>query len=180
MAVNETVNFLPWRRTRFLRCLRYWGIWVGAIWLICGAAVWRVRGHWQGVQRVHEVQTQAEQRITQQLAERVEQLNARALQRAQWQLRQARRQKTQDWSSRLTQLAEQLPAQAWLTALSYRDGVLSLSGTLTQFGALATIDVVFQSVPGFMPGHAEKIQRDSAGRWVFEYRIREETRHETP
>lgn len=180
MAVNETVNFLPWRRIRLLRCLRYWGIWVGAIWLVCGVAASLVRGHWQGVARVHEVQTLAEQHITQRLAEQMQQLNARARQQAQWRLRQARRQKTQDWSSRLTQLAQQLPAHAWLTALSYRDGVLSLSGTLTQFSALATLDGSFQSVPGFLPGHAEKIQRDSAGRWTFEYRIREETRHEAP
>ncbi|WP_393970271.1 hypothetical protein [Kluyvera intermedia] len=118
--------------------------------------------------------------MSQQLAERVQQRNAQRLQSAQLRQRQAGRQKTQAWSSRLTQLAEKLPAPAWLTALSYRDGVLSLTGTLTQFSAFSTLDEGFASVADFLPGQAEKIQRDSAGLWLFEYQLREDVGHEAP
>lgn len=118
--------------------------------------------------------------MTQQLAGRVKLLNAQVAQNAQLRQRQAHRHKTQDWSSRLTQLADKLPAQAWLKALSYRDGVLALSGTIAQFAALNTMDDSMQSVPGFARGKAEKIQRDSAGYWMFEYRLREDVGHENP
>lgn len=118
--------------------------------------------------------------MTQQLAGRVKLLNAQVAQNAQLRQRQAHRHKTQDWSSRLTQLADKLPAQAWLKTLSYRDGVLALSGTIAQFAALNTMDDSMQSVPGFARGKAEKIQRDSAGYWMFEYRLREDVGHENP
>lgn len=180
MVMNDSVNFLPWRRTRRLRQLRYWGMCVCAVWLVCGVVVWAARGHWQGEQRVHEMHAQMAQHISQQLAERVQQRNAQILQSAQLRLRQAGRQKTQVWSSRLTQLAEKLPAQAWLTALSYRDGVLSLTGMLTQFTAFTTLDEGFASVADFLPGQAEKIQQNSDGHWMFEYQLREVLGHETP
>lgn len=180
MVMNDSVNFLPWRRTRLLRQLRYWGLCVCAVWLVCGVVVWAAWGHWQDEQRVHEIHARMAQHMSQQLAERVKQRNAQRLQSAQLRQRQAGRQKTQAWSSRLTQLAEKLPAPAWLTALSYRDGVLSLTGTLTQFSAFSILDEGFASVANFLPGQAEKIQRDSEGLWLFEYQLREDVGHETP
>lgn len=178
--MNDSVNFLPWRRTRLLRQLRYWSMCVCAVWLVCGVVVWAAREHWQDERCVHEMHAQMAQHISQQLAQRVQQRNVQILQSSQLRQRQAGRQKTQAWSPRLMQLAEKLPAQAWLTALSYRDGVLSLTGTLTQFSAFSTMDGGFASVADFLPGHAEKIQQDSAGFWMFEYQLREALGHETP
>lgn len=170
----STVNFLPWRRARFHQRLRRWGLVVCAIWLLCGAGGWAGWAHWRSERVVNDIHTQAEQLRGQQLAQREKALRAQRQQQVHTQQRLARRRDVESWPSRLRLLAERLPASAWLNTLRYQDRALSLSGTLTQFPALAALDQVLRSLPGFQPGRAGKIQRDKAGRWLFQYQLSQE------
>lgn len=175
-----TVNFLPWRQMRFYLLLRRWGVLILGLWLVCGATAYVRCLHWQATRAANETHTQAEQQISQQLVLREKQFSVEAQRQAQIQKRLASRQATQDWSRRLLDLSAQLPAQVWLNALSYRDSELSLTGTLTQFSAMTALDSGLKTVSGFQPGRAGKIQRDSAGRWLFQYQLREEVTHGAP
>lgn len=87
---------------------------------------------------------------------------------------------TEAWALRLQMLAEHLPASAWLKEFSYRDGTLSLSGVLTQFSALSEVEKTLRAFPGFRLNLVEKIERDSTGRWLFQYSLREEADHAVP
>lgn len=178
--MSPVVNFLPWRRARFYQHLRHWGMFVCASALICTAAALALCTHWRSVRAVHDIHMQAERQITLQLAQREQERSAQAKQQALLQQRLAHRRETQAWSQQLLEIVERLPAQAWLNALSYRDGALMMSGTLTQFAALTVLDRGLQTLPGFQPGKAGKIQRDSAGRWVFEYRLQKDVAYAAP
>ena len=178
--MNPAVNFLPWRRIRFYQRLRRWGAGVAACWL-CGAAM--ALSGWlngQAVLAVNNIHNAAEQQISQRLALRERALRERAKQQALNAQKQARRRVTATWSARLTALAEGMPAQAWLNALDYRDRTLSLSATLTRFPALAALENSLRALPGFQPAKVGKIQRDSAGRWQFQYALREESGNASP
>lgn len=174
------VNFLPWRQRRFRRLLNRWLGWVGAIWLVCGVLAFVGREYWLPVAAVSDIHTESERLLVQQLALRERALQASLQQQAALQKRQRTRQMTEAWSPRLLALAERLPASAWLSELSYRDGVLSLSGALTLFSALADVEQTLRAIPGFRLGQVGKIQRDSAGRWQFQYALREESGNAPP
>ncbi|WP_052282823.1 PilN domain-containing protein [Kluyvera genomosp. 1] len=180
MAMNQTVNFLPWRRIQFYRDLRCWGLRVCGSWLVCGGMAFYASLYWQIDQKVSEHHVLAEQQIRQQMLLREQQLKSDAQERALDQKRLAMREVTRAWSQRLSALADNLPPQSWLNELTYRRGVLSLSGVLTQFSALSAVEQVLQSIPGFLPGKAGNIQRSSDGYWQFQYQLAEEMRHVVP
>ena len=174
------VNFLPWRQRRFRRLIQRWLVWAGVVWLLCGALAFIGRGYWLPVAAVSNIHVEAERRVVQQLAQREQVLQAGLQQQAALKKRQRTRQVTEAWSPRLLALAAHFPASAWLSELSYRDGVLSLSGVLTPVSALAEVEQTLRAIPGFRLGQAGKIQRDSAGRWQFQYALREESGNASP
>ena len=176
MVISPSVNFLPWRRIQFHRCLQRWGLRVCMSWLICGMAFYAA-GYWQAERQVSEIHRLAERQIHQQLVRRDQQLKANAQQRARAQKRRAMKEATQAWSPRLFALSKQLPQQAWL---SYRRGTLSLTGVLTQFSALSVLEQELQRVSGFMPGKAGKIHRGSDGFWQFQYQLSEAVHNAAP
>lgn len=174
------VNFLPWRQRRFRRLLHRWLGWVGVIWLLCGVLAFVGRGYWLSVAAVSNVHAEAERVLVQQLTQREQALQAGLQQQAVLKKRQRTRQLTEAWSPRLLALAEHLPTSAWLSELSYRDGMLVLSGVLTSFSALAEVEQTLRAIPGFRLGQAGKIKRDSTGRWQFQYALREESGNAPP
>ena len=180
MGISPSVNFLPWRRIQFHRCLQRWGLRVCMSWLICGGMAFYAAGYWQAERQVSEIHRLAERQIHQQLVRRDQQLKANAQQRARAQKRRAMKEATQAWSPRLFALSKQLPKQAWLNALSYRRGTLSLTGALTQFSALSVLEQELQRVSGFMPGKAGKIHRGSDGFWQFQYQLSEAVHNAAP
>lgn len=178
--MNINVNFLPWRRSRFYRHLRYWGMFVGGVWLILGTLVYEVAVEKVMTLTIIDIQHTAEKQISTQMGIRERQLRERAQQHAVQRKRFAYRKATLAWVQRLSLLAEHLPAQAWLTQMTYRDRVLSLSGLLNRFPALAVLDDELHHVIGFEPGQAGKIERDSEGRWGFDYQLRQRPDDATP
>lgn len=180
MVIHQSVNFLPWRRIQFHRCLQRWGMLVCMSWLICGGMAFYAANYWQVERQVSEIHLLAELQIRQQLLQREQQLKANAQQRARAQKRRAMRAITQAWSPRLFALSEHLPEQVWLNELSYRRGTLSLAGVLTQFSALSALEQELQRVSGFRPGKAGKIHRGSDGYWQFQYQLPEEVENAAP
>lgn len=174
------VNFLPWRQRRFRRLLQRWLGWTGVVWLLCGVLAFIGRGYWLPVVTVSNLHAEAERQLVQQLAQREQALLAGLQQQVALKKRQRARQLTEAWSPRLLALAAHFPASAWLSELSYRDGVLSLSGVLTPVSALAEVEQTLRAIPGFRLGQAGQIQRDSAGRWQFQYALREEGGNASP
>ena len=180
MVMTASLNFLPWRRIQFYRGLRIWGLRVCSSWLVCGCLTFYAVLNWQVEQRMSELHVSAERQIRQQMSRWEQRLNVDAQQRAQAQKRRAARQATQAWSSRFESLAEHLPQQAWLNELTYQRGALSISGVLTPFSALTRVDRQLQSISGFLPGKAGKIQRNSEGYWQFQYQLPEEATYAAP
>lgn len=180
MLINQTVNFLPWRRIQFYRDLQRWGLLVCGCWLMCGCMAFYATLYWQTARQVSDLHLLAEQQIRQQMLLREQRLKADVQQRAKDQKRRSMRAVTEAWSPRLFALSEHLPERAWLNELSYRRGVLSLAGVLTQFSALSALERELQSVSGFMPGKAGKIQRDNDGYWQFQYQLPEEVENAAP
>lgn len=178
--MHTVVNFLPWRRALFYRQLRRWGLLACGIVLIAAITALALRSHWQLERAINDTQASAQRQINQLLSQREQQRNAQAKRNAWVLQRLARRQDTLEWSQRLLEIVERLPAQAWLDELSFRDGALWLSGTLIQFSALATLDDGLQNLPGFQPGKAGKIQRDNAGRWLFQYQLQKGVANAAP
>ncbi|BBQ81896.1 TPA: hypothetical protein I9Y23_000809 [Kluyvera ascorbata] len=180
MAIVHTVNFLPWRRARFYRHLRRWVAGVAACWLLSMAVAFSCQLSGKARRAGDDIHADAERQITQQLAAREREWAARAQQQALLAQRLAHRRTTEAWAARLSTLAEQLPPQAWLNELVYRERTLLLSGTLIQFAALAGVEQVLTALPGFQPATAGKIQRDNAGRWQVHYQLQEETDDAAP
>ena len=180
MTLTHTVNFLPWRRLRLYRLLRRWGSGILALWLVVGALAIACRLHWQTVASVDAVQATAERQLSQLLAQRQQALLLRAQEQAAQVQKAARRRVTAAWSARLVELAEALPAQAWLNELTYSDRTLQLSGTLTQFSTLVPLERALNALSGFEKARPGTIQRDEAGRWRVHYQLSEEAPHADP
>lgn len=174
------VNFLPWRQMHFHKQLRCWSLLVGGVWLVSFAVTLILREGWSSSGAISDVQRSAEQQIAQQLARKEQSLQMEMQQHSVLRKRQLSRLATEAWALRLQALAEQLPASAWLRESSYRDGTLSLSGVLTQFSALGEVEKTLRAMPGFRLKPVEKIERESTGRWLFQYSLREEADHALP
>ena len=174
------VNFLPWRQMHFRKQLRCWSLLVGGVWLASCAVTLIVREGWSSAGALSDAQRSAEQQIAQQLARKEQSLQREMQRQSVLRKRQFSRLATEIWALRLQTLAEHLPASAWLREVSYRDGTLSLSGVLTQFSALGEVEKALRAIPGFRLKPIEKIERESTGRWLFQYSLREEADRALP
>ena len=174
------VNFLPWRRMHFQRQLRGWSLLVTGVWLISCTVTLIMREGWSSAGAISDVHTSVEQQIAQQLARKEQSLQMEMQQQSVLRKRQLSRRATEAWVLRLQTVAEHLPASAWLREFSYRDGTLSLSGVLTQFAALGEVEKTLRAIPGFHLKPIEKIERESTGRWLFQYSLREEAGYALP
>lgn len=172
--MQPVVNFLPWRRQKRLRCIRLWTailiatalmiVLVGAVWRVSAAVDLRLTTLWQ--------QSDAALLAGLHAAEQPLQLRRQRWQQAQAQL--LRRQRTQAWRQTLLTLAENLPPNAWLTALRWQQNQLEISGLAGSFHALSELEQRLRKTAGFQLQPAGTVERDAQGRWQFHYQLNRE------
>lgn len=176
--MSHLVNLLPWRRQRYVKALRWWGI---ALTICLLSFCVLVINNQLGFRLQHRVfgslvsnNQQAIQQFRQQTALRQEMLNQR--QNDMYQIdQQARLQRAgHDWQNRLQQLAMLMPGNAWLSSLVVHDNGLVLSG---ESRSLDSISVVAGILPGTVsPG---PLRRNEHGNWFFSFHARGVQQHDT-
>ncbi|MDU4431313.1 MAG: DNA utilization protein HofN [Pluralibacter gergoviae] len=165
------VDLLPWRQNRRRRVLRFWGLMFAALPLLAAALYGRQQAEQIHTQALTAAWTHADASLSRALAARETLLEARLAEEARLRRRLVRLRQTAGWESALTTLAAQLPERAWLTAVGWREGTLSLSGLTARFATLAELDAALRALPhwdGVTPGAT---RRDARGRWQFSYRL---------
>lgn len=171
---GRAVNLLPWRERRRQRCRHFWfsGI------VLAGVVI---TGMTLGLQAVARFDRQMASLWLQSEAEVLASISSRepgfrAL-REQWIQQQARAQRqqvTREWQARLHSLAEQMPDDAWLTGLHFRQGRLELTGLTHTFAALSELELALKATHGFRLKQTGSTERDAQGRWQFRYELERE------
>ncbi|EIQ8035293.1 PilN domain-containing protein, partial [Salmonella enterica subsp. enterica serovar Typhimurium] len=105
------------------------------------------------------------------LAANIPQLQQRQRQQQARLQRQAQRELTQAWQSILTDLANLLPEQAWLTSLNYQQETLELEGLARTFDALLTLETSLRHYVSFPLNRTGATRQDAQGRWQFHYQL---------
>ncbi|ANR79141.1 fimbrial assembly protein [Kosakonia sacchari] len=172
--MQPAVNFLPWRRQQRLRCIRLWGaVFIAtALVIVLGGTLWRALAAVDLRQATLWQRSDAALLAGLNAAEQPLQLR-----RQRWQQEQAQRlrlQRTQAWRQTLLTLAENLPPNAWLTALRWQQNQLEIAGLASSFNALSELEQRLQKTPGFQLQPAGTVERDAQGRWQFHYQLNRE------
>ncbi|EAZ4942453.1 PilN domain-containing protein [Salmonella enterica] len=167
----HSVNLLPWRRQHYVTRLRLWCVvWGASLLLIASLATIARLVFWQE-ERINELLLTAENGRTTALAANIPQLQQRQRQQQARLQRQAQRELTQAWQSILTDLANMLPEQAWLTSLNYQQETLELEGLARTFDALLTLETSLRHYVSFPLNRTGATQQDAQGRWQFHYQL---------
>lgn len=165
------VNLLHWRERRRRECLRFWGLMFAGAWLIALTLIIAGRTGQTYQHRWQELRQESDRALLQAFVQR-ERLLSAGYQRLEILRKEAQqREDTRRWQSTLEMLAQQIPEQAWLTALQWQGNVLSLSGLANRFPALSQMDSAVRSLPGFYSVTAGSTRRDEQGRWQFGYQL---------
>ncbi|MDZ7323807.1 PilN domain-containing protein [Kosakonia sacchari] len=172
--MQPAVNFLPWRRQQRLRCIRLWGAVViaTALLIVLGGTLWRALAAVDLRQATLWQQSDAALLAGLHAAEQPLQRR-----RQRWQQEQAQRlrlQRTQAWRQTLLTLAENLPPNAWFTALRWQQNQLEITGLAGSFNALSELEQGLQKTTGFQLQPAGTVERDAQGRWQFHYQLNRE------
>ncbi|EEC0303240.1 PilN domain-containing protein [Salmonella enterica] len=167
----HSVNLLPWRRQHYVARLRLWCVvWGASLLLIASLATIARLVFWQEG-RINELLLTAENGHTTALAANIPQLQQRQRQQQARLQRQAQRELTQAWQSILTDLANLLPDQAWLTSLNYQQETLELEGLARTFDALLTLETSLRHYVSFPLNRTCATRQDAQGRWQFHYQL---------
>lgn len=167
----HSVNLLPWRRQHYVARLRLWCVvWGASLLLIASLATIARLVFWQEG-RINELLLTAENGRTTALAANIPQLQQRQRQQQARLQRQAQRELTQAWQSILTDLANLLPDQAWLTSLNYQQETLELEGLARTFDALLTLETSLRHYVSFPLNRTGATRQDAQGRWQFHYQL---------
>lgn len=178
--MTASVNFLPWRQSRQRKRIRRACLMAGLV-LLAVMATGGIRyGELRARRAALIVHIDAERQLIRALAQREAAFRERERVAQQRQREYAARQHTAAWEARLVELAEKLPARAWLTELTYQNEVLSLSGALMRPAVLRAVDETLRQMAGFSPAVAGKMTRDKAGRWLFNYQMKRRADDATP
>lgn len=170
-AMTHVVNLLPWRDLRRRQRLRYALLFAIGIVLLGGGSLLVNRTARMQHDFLATLHATADAQLLASLKQREQAM------REAWQQHQRQRQQYQRrsaiaaWQPRLQALAADLPAQAWLTRLDYQEAFLTLNGLALNLQALASVENVLASVPGFAPAKAGGTQRDAEGRWQFSFTL---------
>jgi pilus assembly protein HofN len=159
-------NFLPWRRQRRVRCLRFWGVLFVATWLLILMGVFSLRMNPLVMTRALHIQLAGMQSVQQVLVSRTGSgtetpTPAPAPQRRAWQ-------------PLLESFAGMMPSQVWLTELRYQPPTLMLTGYAATLPALSALRDGLGKMAGFTPGPTGELQQDDLGRWMFTFHLRSE------
>ncbi|WP_253381418.1 PilN domain-containing protein [unidentified bacterial endosymbiont] len=156
-------NFIPWRKQRRLRCLRFWGVLSGAALLLLLTVLGLLR-----MDNALELRARQTQQAGAQTVQKV--LVARQKQGAQAPI-PTHTASLQAWQPVLESLSATIPAQAWLTELRYQPPSLMVIGYATALSALSTFRDALRGVTGFTPGLTGELQQLSPGRWAFTFQL---------
>lgn len=171
---GRAVNLLPWREGRRQRCRRFW---VGGI-VLAGVAIIGMTLGLQAVARLDRQMSslwlQSEAEVLAGISSREPRFRALREQWLQQQARAQRQQVTREWQARLHSLAEQMPDDAWLTSLHFRQGRLELTGLTHTFAALSELELALKATHGFRLQQTGSTERDAQGRWQFRYELERE------
>lgn len=167
----HSVNLLPWRRQHLRSASAAVVRGMGRV----PAADSKPRddrpvGFWQEG-RINELLLTTENGRTTALAANIPQLQQRQRQQQARLQRQAQRELTQAWQSILTDLANLLPEQAWLTSLNYQQETLELEGLARTFDALLTLETSLRHYVSFPLNRTGATRQDAQGRWQFHYQL---------
>lgn len=170
------VNLMRWREHRRRNMLRFWGLMFSAPALIALALAFGGRATLAQSAVLQAVYARGEAQRQQALTQREQALMSHRTQREKGLRREQRRQQTLFWQSGLRALANCLPEQAWLTALSWQNGVLHLRGAAARFNALPALDRALRALPGYCSVTSGATSRGSNGLWQFSYTLVREPR----
>jgi pilus assembly protein HofN len=168
------LNLLCWRERRRTECLRFWGLLFAGSWLITLLLILSGRAGHAYQQQWQALRQQNDRALLQALILREGRLKANLQQREASQVRVWQQALTRRWQSTLLKLAEQLPEQAWLTAVQWQGDAFSFSGLANRFPAISQVDTAVRSLPGFRTVSPGAIHRDAQGRWQFSYQLQTE------
>lgn len=170
--MRRPVNLLRWREERRRRCVRFWimmfsGLWLAAILqIVTGRLAHAQILTQQGMYRANE------QALLAAMVNKEKALRGQQQRRSVLQALEVRRKQTAAWQALLEKLAQQMPEQAWLTALQWQGNQLGLSGMAMRFPALSSVDRMVKDLPGFSSVITGPTKQDTQGRWQFSYQLR--------
>ncbi|SUG52928.1 PilN family protein [Salmonella enterica subsp. arizonae] len=167
----HSVNLLPWRRQHYVARLRLWCvIWGASLLLIASFAtiarsVFCRRGGLTNC--CWRRKTGARRRLRQICCGYS---SVSGSNRRDYNIRRSG-ELTQGWQSILTDLANLLPDQAWLTSLNYQQETLELEGLARTFGDLLTLETSLRHYANFPLNRTGATRQDAQGRWQFQYQL---------
>ncbi|EAM9236667.1 pilus assembly protein PilN [Salmonella enterica] len=167
----HSVNLLPWRRQHYVARLRLWCVIWGASLLLIASFATIARSVFLQEVRINELLLAAENGRTTALAANMPRLQQRQRQQQARLQHQAQRELTQGWQSILTDLANLLPDQAWLTSLNYQQETLELEGLARTFGDLLTLETSLRHYANFPLNRTGATRQNAQGRWQFQYQL---------
>lgn len=172
------VNLLPWRASRRRARWRFWLLLLaGSIVLLCSSVTYLRQ--LAGLQTQHlRFITRQQQTLNHVLQQQVSAAQQQQKQQQQWQReninREMRRQQTRAWQQILEQLADNLPADAWLCAIHYQQQQLRIEGYAPTPAALAGSARALHGLAGFSAPRATGTQRQ-ADQWHFSFLLQRST-----
>ena len=172
--MRPLVNFMPWRRQKRRRCIRFW-LFVSlstTLAITLGGLLWRASA--ADELRSARLWQQSNSAVLEGLIASEQPVRLRLEQWQQAQARIQRREWTQAWQQTLLNLAQDLPLNAWLTQLSWRQNRLELSGVARSTGALSELEQRLQKSERFHLQPMGATTRDAEGHWQFHYQLTRE------
>lgn len=168
------VNLLPWRQHRRHRFWRFWCLlWVGGV-LATGLLTFSLHRLLVADRAVQSVKQNGNALLLQRLAVHRQQLSLRQQQAEAMNVRRQQREQTRWWQQTLVEIADRLPGRIWLTALEFRQGILTLNGYSLTLSDLSRLDAALADIPGLHHGKAGQTRRETQGRWRFNYQFSRE------
>ncbi|MFG6655393.1 PilN domain-containing protein [Scandinavium sp. M-37] len=168
------LNLLRWRERRRRECVRFWGLLFVGAWLIALMLIFAGRAGQMHQQKEQALRQQNDRALLQAFIQREQQLHAELERRENVETHRRERALTRRWQSTLQRLAEYLPEQAWLTAVTWQGNAFSFTGLANRFPALSQVDTAVRSLPGFRAVSPGAMLRDAQGHWQFSYQLQAE------
>lgn len=178
--MSPPINFMPWRRSRRMACLRCWAVMFGGsllLFIVIALSVCSVTGQ---EARTNTVLLEAEQTRAAALMARKRGLEQQHQQRQQALQRQMLRAQMRRWQSVLDVISHQMPDQAWFTRMAYQQETLELEGNALSFTALRSLEAMLRHLPMFELSNTGATRQDAEGRWQFHYQLKKSVMHERP
>ncbi|MDA8478370.1 PilN domain-containing protein [Citrobacter sp. Awk 4] len=176
--MNPAINFMPWRRSRRMACLRCWAVLFGGsllLLIVIALSIYSVTGL---DARTNTVLLEAEQTRAAALIVRKRGLEQQHQQRQQVLQRQMLRAQMRRWQSVLDVISHQMPESAWFTRMTYQQDTLELEGNALTFSALRSLEAMLHHLPMFELSNTGATRQDAQGRWQFHYQLKKSVMHE--